>query len=318
MSTKTSELFERTLFTYPLLKGIVSELEPSDFHNLLLSGQVLPMSRSEANKFFVSVKCECGSSNAERIVFECIGSFREPLTLELEKIESYWSPLVNICNGECLAWRPSGQDKTCCQSCKVTFSNGERASREVISKKLLSMRYHMCKTHCLENFRSPLALPKGKCRCEGLLQEKRWRCATCTQLSFHFLNKRGENFKKARLHRHTVATFATQEPTSEYEPNELSLEETCCMMDCKERVWEDVENDAFLVFCPRCSTVYKEKDMDVVRRSGDFRIEKKDNGLSSFGSDTTYPYLKFAVPSTVGGERGLFDAYTPRVWAYGG
>ena len=37
------------------------------------------------------------------------------------------------------------------------------------------------------------------------------------------------------------------------------------MMDCKERVWEDVENAAFLVFCARCSTVYKEKDMNAVR-----------------------------------------------------
>lgn len=162
---------------------------------------------------------------------------------------------------------------TCCQFCRTVLSHHEGSARETIAKRLLHMRYHTCKPHCLENFHPPLALPEEKCRCEGFLQEKRWRCRFCTQIAFNCLNKRGATFKKAWRYRQTVTTYATQEPTLENKPDEPGLKKMCCMMDCKERIWEDVENAAFLGFCARCSTVYKEKNMDVVRGLGEF--EKK-------------------------------------------
>lgn len=104
MSIASSELFERILFTYPLLKRIVSELEPGDFRNLLLSGQVLPISRNKANKFLISLECSCGFNNATGKVFQCIGSFHEPRMLDIEKIESYWFPLTTACNDVCQEW----------------------------------------------------------------------------------------------------------------------------------------------------------------------------------------------------------------------
>ena len=273
MSTASSELFERILFTYPLLKRIVSELEPGDFRNLLLSGQVLPMSRSEANKFLISLQCFfCQRSNAARMVFPCVGIFDEPVTLDLEKIESYWYQLTTAYNDKCKfnkrflrlgdvrEHRPA-----CCQFCIPRFLLVNQMHWERASGQLLDMRYHMCKNHCLENFHPPLALPKGKCRCEALLLDQGWRCYLCDVDVWLQLKTRGKNFKSALRYRQTVTTFATQEPTCEYKADEPSLEETCCMMDCKGSVWEDVENAAFLVFCARCSTVYKEKDMDAVR-----------------------------------------------------
>lgn len=266
MTTPSSELFGRILLTYPLLKRILSDLEPGDFRNLLLSGQVLPMSRNEANKFLISTVCAtCRCQNTTRKVFRCIGSLGEPTKLDIENIESYWSPPTTVPNTKCNGhnkWDEHEHLMACCQSCKETHFDSNRARVvESISKQLQPMRYHMCKIHCLESFHPPLVLPNGKCKCEAWLQGHGWRCSQCLLAAWCCLRVRGENFNNALYYRQNTTTFATQEPTSECRENEPSLAETCCMIDCKERVWEDVENPAFVVFCGCCSTVYKEKNM---------------------------------------------------------
>lgn len=39
------------------------------------------------------------------------------------------------------------------------------------------------------------------------------------------------------------------------------------MLDCKERIWGDVHNLAFSVFCPACGTVFKPTVDDTVGRA---------------------------------------------------
>lgn len=268
MTTPNNNLFEQILFTYPLLKRIVSDLEPGEFRNLLLSGQVLPMSRNEANKFLISMVCTtCRNSNATRKVFPCIGSFHHPPNLDLEEIESWWSPINDPFRIDCDLDGPQPYRTASCERCMEGLFSVKRIYQRLTtaSRSGPPMRLHMCKTHCLENFQPPLALPKDKCKCDYWLNEQSWRCSICFLHAWCMLNLRGKRFIDALRYRQTTTTFATQEPTFNDRTDEPSLEETCCMIDCKERVWEDVEDAAFLVFCSRCSTVYKEKDLRVVR-----------------------------------------------------
>lgn len=270
MATPSSKLFEQILFKYPLLKRILSELEPGDFRSLLLSGQVVPMSREEANKFLISMVCHfCRCNNATRKVFPCVGSLSEPPKLDIENVESYWSTPTAASHNKCNAhnkWDEHEHLMACCQFCRETHFGSDRARvMKSISIQLQPLRYRMCKIHCLENFHPPLVLPNEKCECEAWLQGNGWRCFRCLLGAWRCLRTRGENFHHALHYRQTTTTFATQEPTFEYKEDEPSLQETCCMIDCKERVWQDVENAAFVMFCACCSTVYKEKNTEIIQ-----------------------------------------------------
>lgn len=55
-----------------------------------------------------------------------------------------------------------------------------------------------------------------------------------------------------------------QDPTFNDKTDKPSPEKTRCMIDCKKKVWENVKNAAFLVFCMCYSTVYKEKDLSII------------------------------------------------------
>lgn len=260
MSTLSSEQLEQVLCLYPLLTRVVSELEPGEFRNLLLSGQRVPMSRSEANKFLISMVCGlCRNNNATRKITPCVGTFFEPIILDLENVESYWSQPTAASNFKCVVDEP---ENTCCHLCiaieRLTY-------HRIMANGSLGEQYSMCKTHCLEKFHPPPALPNEKCRCGAWLIEESWRCPHCFITAFIQLGVRGRNFESALRYRQTTTTFATQEPTFEYSADEPGLEETCCMMDCKERVWDDVESPAFLLFCSRCSTIYRKNDMPVIR-----------------------------------------------------
>lgn len=261
-TVNSANSLDRILFSYPILKGVISELEPGEFRNLLLSGQRLPMSRDEADKYLIFMECGvCEHSNATRKVFSCVGTFTEPINLDLEKIESYWSQLILASNFECKGLKEEAFVGYCQLCMQADFADMQNSVRV---QGFPCMQCPMCKTHCLENFHPPLALPMEKCRCEALLTEEGWRCMGCFVTAFGHLHVRGQNFKSALRYRQTTTTFATQEPTFEYRAEEPSLEETCCMMDCRERVWDDLENPAFVLFCARCSTIYKENDMAII------------------------------------------------------
>ena len=142
---------------------------------------------------------------------ECVGIFDEPVTLDLEKIESYWFQLTTTYNDKCkfieTFLRPEyvpEQFTAFCQFCIPRFLVINQIYSEHARGQLLDMCYQVCKTHCLENFHPPLTLPKEKCRCKALLQDQGWRCCLCNVDLWLRLKTRGKNFKFALRHRQIV------------------------------------------------------------------------------------------------------------------
>lgn len=209
------------------------------------------MSRSEANKFLISKLCSfCRFRNATRRIFPCIGTFSEQISPDLENIESYWSPLTLASNYKC---EGDNAKNACCHLCLPIEPS---LYYWIMVSRLSGMQHFMCETHC-----------KEKCRCGPCAIGEGWRCLRCFLTTLVQLDMRGRNFKRALRYRQTTTTFATQEPTFKYSAEEPGLEETCYMMDYKERVWDDVENPAFLLFCACCSTIYKGAGTWFTRRS---------------------------------------------------
>lgn len=253
---------EQSLREYPLLRRILSELEPYDFRNLLLAGAEMPMSRASANKFLIRRICEiCGHTNDRERVYPCIGCYAEPCNINLQdNIENRWSQKLTVNE-------PHGVEV--CHGCIPSIAWARRVidwlpkERLALLKTKVQTYFFMCKEHCLENFNPSLGLPPAQCGCPAFLEEGnnadeqgRVRCLQCfgkTHLSLHF---KAAYFKTALRYRQTTTTFAD---SFEYSGTEPSLEETCCMLDCKEKIWDDVHNPAFSVFCPSCVTVFDPK-----------------------------------------------------------
>lgn len=254
--------FEQALREYPILRRIVPELEPCEFRNLLLAGVNMPMTRTLANKFLIRRDCIiCGFTNEKQRVHPCIGCYSEHWEIDLQgDIETRWyQKLTN-----------EPHEIEICEAC-IPATGGMltdilwlNSARMALLRKSVQKCYFMCKEHCLENYNASLALPPGQCDCRAFLDEgnpaneKSFRCDEClgkTEMSLHL---KAAHFKTALRYRQTTTNFAD---SYEYSGTELSLDETCCMLDCKEKIWDDVNNPAFLAFCPSCATVFKQKDV---------------------------------------------------------
>lgn len=251
---------ERSLRIYPILREILSRLEPYDFLNLFLAGVEMPIPRASANKLLIRRVCEiCGHTNERKRVYPCIKYYSKPCTIDLRgNIENRWFQkftTIEPCSMEI------------CKGCIRLIHKWIQTADWLTSQRLalletgVSKYLYMCKEHCLENFNPSQALLPAQCGCPALLAEGnaadeqgRVRCGECLEKTRMSLHIKAVCFKFALRYRQTTTTFAN---TFEYSGTEPSLIRTCCMLDCKEKIWDDGHNPAFSVFCPSCMTVFK-------------------------------------------------------------
>lgn len=255
-------LLEQSLRIYPILRGILSRLEPYDFSNLLLAGVEMPITSASANKLFIRRICEmCKHTNERKRVYPCIGCYSEPCDIDLHgNIENRWLRKLTVVEPHsmeiCKAcvpstpWRPTADWLT--------------SEKWALLGKGIPMYFYMCKQHCLENFNPSMALPLTQCGCPALFEEGypadgqgRVRCRACFEKTRMTVHIKTVCFMEALRYRQTTTTTTTSADTSSSSGTKTSLMHTCCMLDCKEKIWDDRHNSAFSVFCPACVTVFK-------------------------------------------------------------
>ncbi len=59
------------------------------------------------------------------------------------------------------------------------------------------------------------------------------------------------------------------------------------MLDCKEKIWEDAADPAFLMFCALCTTAYKDREVMNARSANEKGHIKNQNTFGNWASKQT-------------------------------